>query len=263
MRIATFNVNGINSRLPRLLEWLGESSPDVACLQELKTSDATFPEKAIRDAGYDALWHGQKGFNGVAILARNAQPVEIRRGLPGNGNDEQSRYLEAQVNGVVVASIYLPNGNPQPGPKFDYKLSWFERLIEHAAQWSSHEAPVVLAGDYNVVPTDGVGDIYSPESWRNDALLQPESRDAYRRLLEGGWTDAIRHLHHAAPMYTYWDYFRNRWQRNAGMRIDHLLLNAAAASRLVGAGVDRDVRGREKPSDHAPAWVELDMSRAG
>jgi len=257
MRIATFNVNGINSRLPRLLEWLGETSPDVACLQELKTSDATFPEVPIRDAGYRAVWHGQKGFNGVAVLARGVQPVEIRRGLPGDDSDGQSRYLEAQVNGIVVASIYLPNGNPQPGPKFDYKLAWFERLIEHAAQWTKHDAPVVLAGDFNVVPTDEVGDIYSPNSWRNDALLQPESRDAWRRLLQRGWTDAIRRLHPGAPMYTYWDYFRNRWTRDAGMRIDHLLLNERAASRLAAAGVDRSVRGREKPSDHAPAWIEL------
>ncbi|MCD6673986.1 MAG: exodeoxyribonuclease III [Burkholderiaceae bacterium] len=262
MRIATFNVNGINSRLPRLLEWLGETSPDVACLQELKTSDSTFPEAPIREAGYHAVWHGQKGFNGVAVLARGAQPAEIRRGLPGDDADGQSRYLEAEVNGIVVASIYLPNGNPQPGPKFDYKLAWFERLIEHAAQWTKHDAPVVLAGDFNVVPTDEVGDIYSPNSWRNDALLQPESRDAWRRMLERGWIDAIRHLYPTAPMYTYWDYFRNRWQRNAGMRIDHLLLNERAASRLVGAGVDRDVRGREKPSDHAPAWVEIDVERS-
>jgi len=262
MRIATFNVNGINSRLPRLLEWLGETSPGVACLQELKTSDSTFPEAPIREAGYHAVWHGQKGFNGVAVLARGAQPAEIRRGLPGDDADGQSRYLEAEVNGIVVASIYLPNGNPQPGPKFDYKLAWFERLIEHAAQWTKHDAPVVLAGDFNVVPTDEVGDIYSPNSWRNDALLQPESRDAWRRMLERGWIDAIRHLYPTAPMYTYWDYFRNRWQRNAGMRIDHLLLNERAASRLVGAGVDRDVRGREKPSDHAPSGVELDVERS-
>lgn len=262
MRIATFNVNGINSRLPRLIEWLGETSPDVACLQELKTSDATFPEAAIRDAGYHALWHGQKGFNGVAILARDAPPVEIRRGLPGNDADEQSRYLEAEVNGVVIASIYLPNGNPQPGPKFDYKLAWFDRLIAHAMQWTTHDAPVVLAGDYNVVPTDEVGDIYSATSWKNDALLQPQTRDAYRRMLEGGWTDAIRKLHPAAPMYTFWDYFRNRWPRDAGMRIDHLLLNDRADARLVAAGVDRAMRGREKASDHAPAWIELDMERS-
>jgi exodeoxyribonuclease-3 len=255
MKIASFNVNGITSRLPRLLEWLEESQPDVACLQELKTSDATFPEAALKDAGYGAIWHGQKGFNGVAVLARGEAPVEIRRGLPGDPDDTHSRYLEARVGELVVASIYLPNGNPQPGPKFDYKLAWFERLIEHAATLYPHKGPVVLAGDYNVVPTDGVHDIYSPKSWLTDALLQPESRDAYRRLLSQGWTDAIHHLHSDKPMYTFWDYFRNRWQRNAGLRIDHLLLNKKAAGMLKEAGVDREVRGREKPSDHAPAWV--------
>jgi exodeoxyribonuclease-3 len=257
MKIATFNVNGITARLPRVLEWLAESQPDVACLQELKTSDATFPERSFEEAGYGAVWHGQKGFNGVAVLARGAKPEELRRGLPGDPDDTHSRYLEARVGDLVVASIYLPNGNPQPGPKFDYKLAWFERLIEHARDLASAAEPVVLAGDYNVVPTDGVGDIYSPKSWLDDALLQPESREAWRRLLSGGWTDAIRTLHGERPMYTYWDYFRNRWQRNAGLRIDHLLLNAPAAARLAEADVDRDVRGREKPSDHAPAWVRL------
>lgn len=257
MRIATFNVNGITARLPRLLEWLAESAPDVACLQELKTSDDTFPAQALKDAGYGAIWHGQKGFNGVAVLARGAQPVELRRGLPGDPDDTHSRYLEARVGDVVVASIYLPNGNPQPGPKFDYKLAWFERLIAHAASWVNHDGPVVLAGDYNVVPTDGTADIYSPKSFVDDALLQPESRAAYRTLLAQGWTDAIHHLHPDRPMYTFWDFFRNRWPRNAGLRIDHLLLNAPAAARLDSAGVDRDVRGREKPSDHAPAWVVL------
>ena len=257
MKIATFNVNGITTRLPRVLEWLAESQPDVACLQELKTSDATFPERAFEDAGYGAVWHGQKGFNGVAVLARGAKPEELRRGLPGDPDDTHSRYLEARVGDLVVASIYLPNGNPQPGPKFDYKLAWFERLIEHARGLAGAAGPVVLAGDYNVVPTDGVGDIYSPRSWLDDALLQPESREAWRRLLSGGWTDAILSLHGERPMYTFWDYFRNRWQRNAGLRIDHLLLNAPAAARLAEADVDRDVRGREKPSDHAPAWVRL------
>lgn len=257
MRIATFNVNGIGARLPRLLEWLAETQPDVACLQELKTSDETFPKQAIEDAGYRAVWHGQKGFNGVAVLARGTQPVELRRGLPGDPDDTHSRYLEARVGELVVASIYLPNGNPQPGPKFDYKLAWFERLIAHAASWAASDTPVVLAGDYNVVPTDGVADIYSPKSWLDDALLQPESRSAWRTLLAQGWIDAIAQRHPGEPMYTFWDFFRKRWERNAGLRIDHLLLNAPAAARLAEAGVDRQVRGREKPSDHAPAWVAL------
>ncbi len=257
MKIATFNVNGITSRLPRLLDWLEEASPDIACLQELKTSDVTFPELAIRSAGYGAIWHGQKGFNGVAILVKGADPKERRRGLPNDPDDTHSRYLEASVNGIIVGSIYLPNGNPQPGPKFDYKLAWFKRLIDHAAQlWDCGE-PVVLAGDYNVVPTDAVSDIYSPRSYKDDALLQPETRAAYRQLLAQGWTDAIRTLHPDTPIYTYWDYFRNRWPRDAGLRIDHLLLNAKAASQLKQAGVDKAVRGREKPSDHAPAWVML------
>jgi exodeoxyribonuclease-3 len=257
MKIATFNVNGITARLPRLLDWLAESKPDIACLQELKTSDETFPEQALKDAGYGAVWHGQKGFNGVAVLARGAQPTEIRRGLPGDPDDTHSRYLEAQVGDLVVASIYLPNGNPQPGPKFDYKLAWFERLIQHAAELHGRPGPVVLAGDYNVVPTDGVHDIYNAASWQKDALLQPETRAAYRRLLDQGWTDAIHRLHADKPMYTFWDFFRNRWPRNAGLRIDHLLLNEATAARLDSAGVDREVRGRDKPSDHAPAWVVL------
>ena len=259
MKIATFNVNGITSRLPRVLEWLAESQPDVACLQELKTSDATFPEQAFADAGYGAVWHGQKGFNGVAVLARGAAPTELRRGLPGDPDDTHSRYLETQVGdlGLIVSSLYLPNGNPQPGPKFDYKLAWFERLIQHASALCARAQPVVLAGDYNVVPTNDTTDIYSAKSWLNDALLQPETRDAYRRLLAQGWTDAIHHLHPGEPMYTFWDYFRDRWERNAGLRIDHLLLNPAAATLLAQAGVDRAVRGREKPSDHAPAWVVL------
>ena len=255
MKIATFNVNGIGVRLPRLLEWLAESAPDVACLQELKAADAAFPAAALREAGYGAVWHGQKGFNGVAVLARGADPVERRRGLPGDDADGQSRYLEAQVGDLVVASLYLPNGNPQPGPKFDYKLAWMERLIGHAQALRALGRPVVLAGDYNVVPTDF--DIYDPKYWRKDALLQPESRAAWRRLLGDGWTDALRTRHPDAALYTFWDYFRDRWARNAGLRIDHLLLNAAAAAKLADAGVDRAVRGREKASDHAPAWVVL------
>jgi len=261
MKIATFNVNGITSRLPRVLEWLAESQPDVACLQELKTSDATFPEPAFADAGYGAVWHGQKGFNGVAVLVKGGHLTELRRGLPGDPDDTHSRYIEVQVgdtgSGPVVSSIYLPNGNPQPGPKFDYKLAWFERLIQHAQALCERAQPVILAGDYNVVPTNDKADIYSAKSWLNDALLQPETRDAYRRLVAQGWTDAIHRVHPGEPMYTFWDYFRDRWERNAGLRIDHLLLNPAAASRLAQAGVDRAVRGREKPSDHAPAWVVL------
>ena len=261
MKIATFNINGMNARLPRLLEWLAESAPDVACLQEIKTSDETFPQHVFDDAGYGAIWHGQKGFNGVAVLARGGRPVELRRGLPGDPDDTHSRYLETQIgdsaSAVIVSSIYLPNGNPQPGPKFDYKLAWFERLIQHAQALCERAQPVVLAGDYNVVPTNDSADIYSAKSWLDDALLQPETRDAYRRLLAQGWTDAIHQLHPGAPMYTFWDYFRNRWERNAGLRIDHLLLNPAAAALLAQAGVDRAVRGRDKPSDHAPAWVVL------
>jgi exodeoxyribonuclease III len=258
VKIATYNVNGINSRLPRLLEWLDEARPDVACLQELKTSDETFPAAAIEAAGYRALWHGQKGFNGVAVLARGGDLAERRRGLPGDPDDTHSRYLEASVHGLIVASIYLPNGNPQPGPKFDYKLAWFERLIEHAASLVDSAEPVLLIGDYNVVASDGKGDIYSPASWKNDALLQPETRSAYRRMLEQGWTDSIAALHPGQPIYTFWDFFRNRFARDAGLRIDHLLLNAPASARLRQSGVDKAVRGRDKPSDHAPAWVVID-----
>jgi exodeoxyribonuclease-3 len=258
VKIATFNVNGINSRLPRLLEWLAEAQPDIACLQELKTSDETFPHAALAAAGYGARWHGQKGFNGVAVLTRGAAAEERRRGLPGDPDDTHSRYLEASAKGVIVASIYLPNGNPQPGPKFAYKLAWFERLIEHAATLVARAEPVLLIGDYNVVPTDAKCDIYSPASWKDDALLQPESRDAYRRLLAQGWTDALHTLHPDQAIYTYWDYFRNRFARDAGLRIDHLLLNAPAAARLRSAGVDKAARAREKPSDHAPTWVVLD-----
>jgi exodeoxyribonuclease-3 len=257
MKIATYNVNGIGARLPRLLEWLAESSPDVACLQELKTPDATFPVDAIREAGYGAIWHGQKSFNGVAILTKGSEPVERRRGLPGDPDDSHSRYIEAEVNGIVIGCIYLPNGNPQPGPKFDYKLKWFDRLIAHSAELLKEGKPTVLCGDYNVIPTDEVADIYSPASWKKDALTQPESRAAYFRMLEQGWTDSIRTLHPDKPMYTFWDYMRQRWQRNAGFRIDHLLLTPNLAKRLKAADVDRDARGKEKASDHAPVWVQL------
>ena len=255
MKIATFNVNNINRRLPNLLEWLQASAPDVVCLQELKTTEARFPEAALRDAGYGAVWRGQKAWNGVAILARNATPILTRQDLPGDPADTQSRYIEAAVGGVLIACIYLPNGNPQPGPRFDYKLAWFERLIAYAAELYATGVPAVLAGDYNVVPTDQ--DIYPTKSWANDALLQPASRAAFRRLLDQGWTDAVRTLHPSEPMYTFWDYKWQRWQRNAGLRLDHLLLSAPLVARLAAAGVDRDVRGQAGASDHAPAWIVL------
>ena len=257
-KIATFNVNSVNARLPRLLEWLHATTPDVVCLQELKTTDDKFPVAALREAGYGCLWMGQKSWNGVAILARGSEPVEVRRGLPGDESDTQSRYLEAAVDGLVVASLYLPNGNPRPGPKFDYKLRWFDRLACHSANLLAPGHPVVLAGDYNVVPTDAVGDIYNPKSWRGDALLQPESRQVYALMLEQGWVDALRARYpDTEPVYTYWDYFRKRWDRNAGMRIDHLLLSPTLAARLEDAGVDRDVRGLSGASDHAPTWIRL------
>jgi len=259
VKIATFNINGINSRLPALLKWLQREQPDVACLQELKAPDNRFPAAELREAGYGSIWQGQVSWNGVAILARGTQPLEIRRGLPGNEDDTHSRYLEAAVHGVLVACLYLPNGNPQPGPKFTYKLAWFEKLIRHPRGLCDLAHPVVLAGDFNVVPTDF--DIYNPKSWRRDALLQPESREAYERLLSQGWTDALRTLHPQEPKFTFWDYFRNHWQRDAGLRIDHLLLNRMLAPRLRSAGVDRWVRGEPKASDHAPAWIEIDAAR--
>jgi exodeoxyribonuclease-3 len=255
MKIATYNINGIGARLPRLLEWLERESPDVACLQELKAPDQNFPIVAIRAAGYGAIWHGQTSFNGVAILAKNADPVEIRRGLPGDPDDTHSRYIEADVNGIVVGCLYLPNGNPQPGPKFEYKLKWFERLIEHAKTLYASGKPVVLLGDYNVVPTDF--DIYDPKGWRKDALLQPQPRDAYQRLLAQGWIDALRKLHPDERIYTFWDFFRKHWERNAGLRIDHVLLNATLAPRLVSCTVHSWVRGQQKASDHAPVCVEI------
>ena len=255
MKIATFNVNGVNGRLERLLEWLDETRPDVACLQELKAPQEKFPEKAIRKAGYGAIWNGQSRWNGVAMLALGCDPVETRRGLPGEPEDEQARYIEGAVNGVLVGCLYLPNGNPQPGPKFDYKLRWFERLIGHAATLLEANCPVVLAGDYNVIPTDA--DVYKPERWLDDALMQPEPREAYRRLLAQGWTDAIQAVHGDATIYTFWDYWRNAWARNAGLRIDHLLLSPQAAERLEDAGVDTATRGKEGASDHAPTWVVL------
>lgn len=255
MKIATYNVNGINARLPRLIEWLGEQKPDVVCLQELKGDGDRLPVKAIEDAGYHGIWMGQKGFNGVAILAPNEEPIERQRGLPGDPGDEQSRYIEAEVGGVIVASIYLPNGNPQPGPKFDYKLAWMERLLSRAEELFALERPIVLAGDYNVIPTDN--DVFSPDAVKNDALTQPESRAAFQRLAAMGWTDALRARFPSAKIWTYWDYQAGAWQRDAGLRIDHLMLSPVAADRLRDVGVDKEYRGREKASDHTPVWIEL------
>jgi len=255
MKIATYNVNGINGRLPVLLRWLDESHPDIVCLQELKAPQEKFPEKAIQDAGYNAIWHGQKSWNGVAILSRNAQPQEIRRALPGDPEDVHSRYIEATVDGILIGCLYLPNGNPAPGPKFDYKLAWFERLTKHAAELFASDQPVVLTGDYNVMPTEL--DVYKPERWVNDALFRPETRTAFKTLVEQGWTDAIRKLYPNEIIYTFWDYFRNAYERNAGLRIDHFLLSPKLSKRLIAAGVDRNVRGWEKSSDHAPVWIEL------
>ena len=255
MKIATYNVNGVNGRLPVLLEWLDEARPDVACLQELKAPQEKFPMAAIESAGYGAIWHGQKSWNGVAILARGETPQETQRGLPGEPDDAQSRYIEATVRGIVIGCLYLPNGNPAPGPKFDYKRSWFDALISYAQQLLASNVPAILAGDYNVMPTDL--DVYKPERWLDDALFRPEVRDAFRRLIAQGWTDALRTKHPGERIYTFWDYFRNAFARDAGLRIDHLLLSPAVASRLVAAGVDRAVRAKEKTSDHAPTWIEL------
>ena len=255
MKIATYNVNGINGRLEQLLEWLEAEQPDIACLQELKSPDEKFPSGAIEQAGYGAIWHGQPRWNGVAILARGREPVETRRGLPGDPDDSHSRYIEAAVDGVLIGCLYAPNGNPQPGPKFDYKLAWLTRLIDHAQSLLEADCPIVLAGDYNVIPTDA--DVYKPERWADDALFQPEPRALLRRLVGLGWTDAIRHLHPDETIYTFWDYWRRAWERNAGIRIDHLLLNERALARLESAGVDKAVRGRPHASDHAPAWITL------
>jgi len=256
MKIATYNVNGVNGRLPVLLRWLNESAPDIVCLQELKAPQEKFPESAINDAGYTALWHGQKSWNGVAILARAATPIqEVRRALPGDPDDIHSRYIEARVNGLHIGCLYLPNGNPAPGPKFDYKLRWFERLTTHAAELLASGEPVILTGDYNVMPTDL--DVYKPEKWVDDALFRPEVRAAFKTLVAQGWTDAIRKLHPDEKIYTFWDYFRNAYGRDAGLRIDHFLLSPQLSKRLTAAGVDRQVRGWEKTSDHAPVWIEL------
>ncbi|WP_420381328.1 exodeoxyribonuclease III [Novosphingobium sp.] len=253
--IATYNVNGIKARLPRLLEWLDETRPDVACLQEIKTQDEGFPADAIAEIGYQAIWHGQKGFNGVAILARGEAPVEVQRGLDGEPEDEHSRYLEADVFGIRVACIYLPNGNPQPGPKFDYKLRWMERLTRRMAAISAAEIPAVVTGDYNVVPTNQ--DIWDPRALADDALMQPQSREAYRRMLNAGWTDAIATHNPRGGVWTFWDYQAGAWPRNHGFRIDHALLSPELADRLIASGVDKIYRGREKASDHTPVWVRV------
>jgi exodeoxyribonuclease-3 len=256
LRIATFNINNVNARLPNLLAWLEEAEPDVVCLQELKAEDRAFPIAEIDAAGYGAAWHGQRTWNGVAILARDADPVVTRTALSGDPGDPQARYIEAAVNGVLIASIYLPNGNPNPGPKFDYKLTWMERLISHAADLLASGAPVVLAGDYNVVPTEA--DIYQPNRFAGDALVDPAARAAFARLLDQGWTDALRTTHPEGPLWTFWSYLRHRWPSDQGMRLDHLLLSPSASPHLVGAGVDRWARGEDGASDHAPAWIDLD-----
>jgi len=255
MKIASYNVNGINGRLPVLLRWLQEAQPEMVCLQELKAPDERFPADAIQNAGYRAIWHGQKSWNGVALLSRVGEIQETRRGLPGDPDDTHSRYIEAAINGIIIAGLYLPNGNPRPGPKFDYKLRWFDRLIEHAASLLATGLPVIIAGDFNVMPTEL--DVYKPERWLEDALFAPEVRAAYFRLLDQGWTDALRALHPGETIYTFWDYFRNAYARDAGLRIDHLLLSPAIADRLTAAQVDSHVRGWEKTSDHAPVWIEL------
>lgn len=255
LRIATYNVNGVNGRLPVLLKWLNQTRPDIVCLQELKAPQEKFPLQAIEEAGYEAIWHGQKSWNGVAILSRNGVPKEIRKSLPGDEEDIHSRYLEAEIDGLTIGCLYLPNGNPVPGPKFDYKLQWFERLQKHARKLLKQDGPVILAGDFNVMPTEM--DVYKPENWVNDALFKPEVREAFATLLSQGWTDAIRTLHPKEKIYTFWDYFRNAFGRNAGLRIDHFLLSPDLVPKLKKGGVDVEVRGWEKTSDHAPVWIEL------
>src|SRR4051812_46273522 len=255
MKIATYNVNGINGHFGVLLRWLEETKPDVVCLQELKAPQEKFPEKAISDLGYEALWRGQKSWNGVAILSRLGRPDEVCRALPGDPEDSHSRYLEAHVNGILIGCLYLPNGNPTPGPKFDYKMQWFQRLTEHAAGLLQSKTPTLLTGDFNVMPTEK--DVYKPERWVKDALFKPEVRAAFKTLIDQGWTDAIRKLYPEETIYTFWDYFRNAYERNAGLRIDHFLLSPQLEGKLLAAGVDRQVRGWEKTSDHAPVWIEL------
>ncbi|NRP72348.1 Exodeoxyribonuclease III [Ensifer psoraleae] len=255
MKIATFNINGVNRRLENLLAWLATAEPDVACLQELKATDGQFPKSAIEAAGYGAVWRGQAAWNGVAILARGSQPILTRAELPGDPSDTQSRYIEAAVDGILITSLYAPNGNPRPGPKFDYKLAWHERLRLHAAELLATGLPVVLAGDYNVVPEPR--DIYPTRSYDDNALVQPESRAAFRRLLEQGWLDALRKVYPEEQLFTFWDYRRNRWQRDAGLRLDHILLSRKLTRRLSGAGIEREVRGLDGASDHAPVWITL------
>jgi exodeoxyribonuclease-3 len=257
LKLVTFNINNINKRLDNLVAWLGKAKPDVVCLQELKADQRAFPERALRALGYHSVWQGERSWNGVAILGRDHEPVLTRTSLPGNPDDRQARYIEAAVNGVLIASIYLPNGNPQPGPKFNYKLAWLERLITHAGELIAAGLPVVLAGDYNVVPT--VQDIYPTRSLDNNALIQPESRQAFARLIALGWTDALRKVHPEGPLWTFWDYERDRWRANKGMRLDHFLLSPILCERLVDGGVDRWVRGEDNASDHAPAWIVLDL----
>lgn len=255
MKIATYNVNGVNGRLPVLLRWLDESKPDIVCLQELKAPQEKFPLQAINEAGYQAIWHGQKSWNGVAILSRIGAPRELRNVLPGDPEDLHSRYIEAEINGIIIGCLYLPNGNPYPGPKFEYKQGWFARLDKHAQSLLKAEKPVILAGDFNVMPTEL--DVYKPERWTDDALFRIEIRDAYKKLVGQGWTDALRKLYPTETIYTFWDYFRNAYGRNAGLRIDHFLLSPQIEKKLSAAGVDREVRGWEKTSDHAPVWITL------
>lgn len=257
MKIATYNVNSINARLPVVLRWLEESQPDVVCLQELKAIQENFPEAALLEAGYESVWHGQKSWNGVAILSRIGLPKETCRVLPGDPEDVHSRYIEAEINGILIGCLYLPNGNPAPGPKFDYKLSWMNRLLGHAQTLLRQGGPVILTGDFNIIPTEA--DVYRPERWVNDALFRPETRAIFSALEEQGWTDAIRQIYPGQTIYTYWDYFRNAFGRDAGMRIDHFLLSPAVVPKLRAAGVDRDVRGWVKTSDHAPVWIEVEV----
>ena len=259
MLIATFNINHINKRLPNLLRWLKSRKPDIVCLQELKCAQSEFPDTALRKAGYHAVWRGERAWNGVAILSRNGEPILTRTALPGDPNDKQSRYIEAAVDGILIGCLYLPNGNPQPGLKFDYKLKWMSRLRAHAKKLLAQKVPLILAGDFNVAPTQL--DIYETKSWDDDALIQPESRLAYRKLVDLGFTDALRKLHPDETVYTFWHYMRKRWERNAGLRLDHLLLSPALKRRLIAAGVDRIVRGEPGASDHAPVWVELKEKR--